>query len=43
MRNILHFAINEISVTEQIGTKHNQQILTYAKEAVFPSVKDETR
>ena len=41
MKNILHFAINEIGVTEQIGEKHNQQILTYAKEAGFPSVKDD--
>ena len=41
MKNILHFAINEIGVTEQIGAKHNQQILTYAKEAGFPSVKDD--
>lgn len=41
MKNILHFAINEIGVTEIIGAKHNQQILNYAKEAGFTWVKDD--
>lgn len=41
MKNILHYAINEIGVTEVIGKKHNQQILNYAKEAGFTTVKDD--
>jgi len=39
MKNILHFAINEISVTEVISAKYNQQILNHTKEAGF---KDRT-
>lgn len=41
MKNLLTVAINEIGVKEIKGSKHNERILQYAREANFSWIKDD--